>query len=90
MEGHLQLKKRRPDPYLHGSLPGRLQIIETFMDVLSHVENYCEGRKSDYRFLILGLAQAKGLPKGVGEAVVQLFFNEKVGDSERDFLLKII
>jgi hypothetical protein len=63
------------DPYQHGSLPGRLQIIETYVDALNHVGNYCKRRKSDYRFLILALAQAKGLPKRVEEAAVQKFFN---------------
>jgi hypothetical protein len=63
------------DPYLHGALPGRLQIIETYVDALNYVGNYCKGRKSDYRFLILALAQAKGLPKRVGEAAVQEWLN---------------
>jgi hypothetical protein len=62
-------------PYQLNALPGRIQMIEIYMDALTHVGNYCKGRKSDYRFLILALAQAKGLPKRVGEAAVQQFFN---------------
>jgi hypothetical protein len=62
-------------PYQLNALPGRIQIIETYMDALTHVGNYRKGRKSDYGFLILAFAQVKGLPKRVGEAAVQLFFN---------------
>jgi hypothetical protein len=35
------------------------------LDVLTHVVNYCKGRKSDYRFLIQALPQAKGVAKRV-------------------------
>jgi hypothetical protein len=63
------------DPYLHGALLGNLQIIETYSDALNYVGNYCKGRKSDYKFLILALAQAKGLGRRVGETEVQKWFN---------------
>jgi hypothetical protein len=63
-----------PDPI--GVLEGRIQIVETYMDALTHVGNYCKSRKSDYRFLIRAFAQAKGLPKRVGEAQAQAFFSD--------------
>ena len=62
------------DPYEHGALPGRLQIIETYVDALNHVRNYCKGRKSDYRDLIRSIAMAKGLGKRVGQEQAQEFF----------------
>jgi len=62
-------------PYQLNALPGKIQIIETYMDALNHVGDYCKGRESDYRLLILALAQGKGLAKRVGESAVQQWFN---------------
>jgi hypothetical protein len=62
------------DPYESGANAGKLQIVRTYADALSHVEFYCSGRKSDYVELIRYLAEAKGLPARVGEKQAQFFF----------------
>ncbi len=62
-----------PDPiYIR---EGRVQMVETYIGALNHVTNYCQGEKSDYRFIIPAFAQVKGLSKRVTEAEVQQFFN---------------
>ena len=48
-----------------GTYNGKIQIIETYVDALNHVTNYCQGRKGDYRSLIRSIAQGKGLSKRV-------------------------
>ena len=63
-----------PDPIL--ALNGRIHMITSYRDALFHVEGHCEGRKSDYQFLIRDLAQAKGLPLRVGEKEIQTFFHD--------------
>jgi hypothetical protein len=62
------------DPYGSGANAGKLQIVRTYADALSHVEFYCSGHKSDYGKLIRDLAEAKGLPVRVGEKKAQFFF----------------
>ena len=64
-----------PDPIL--ALNGRVHLITSYRDSLSHVERYCKGRKSDYQVLIRDLAQAKGLPSRVGEKQGKEFFGLK-------------
>jgi len=66
----------KPDPT--GVLEGRIQIVETYMDALNHVDNYCGGKKGDYNFLIRAFAQAKGLPGRVGRAQAQTFFSDSL------------
>jgi hypothetical protein len=53
----------------------RFKIIATYEEALTHIKAYCEGRKSDYNFLIRAFARAKGLPKTVGEKEIQAFFH---------------
>ena len=52
----------------------RIDMIITYREALNHVANCCGGRKGDLNYLIRVLAQAKGLPKRVGEEQAQLFF----------------
>lgn len=52
----------------------KFQIIATYEEALDYVKANCEGRKSDYNILIRAFAQAKGLPKRVGEKQAHLFF----------------
>ena len=66
------------NPDQMGTLYGRIQIIETYLDALKHVRNYCQGRKGDYRNLIRSIAQAKGLGKRVGEERAREFFGGPV------------
>jgi len=63
------------NPDQSGTLYGRIQMIETYVDALNHVAYYSNRRKSDYRSLIREIAQAKGLGKRVNDEVVQEFFN---------------
>ena len=63
-----------PDPIL--ILNGRVHLITSYRDALSHVEHYCEGRKSDYKALIRDFARAKGLLLRVGEKQARSFFSE--------------
>ena len=60
--------------YSYGALPGKLQEIRTFKDIVNHVETYCGGKRGDYREFVLNIARAKGLPKRVGQAQAQAFF----------------
>lgn len=63
----------RPDDL--GILYGRIQMIETYLDALNFVKNYCKDRTPDYRSLIKVFAQAKRLPERMTEAAVQEWFN---------------
>ncbi len=50
------------------------RTVITYTEALGHIQNYCGGRKGDLNFLIRILAEAKGLPKRVGEKQAQEFF----------------
>jgi hypothetical protein len=62
------------DPYQSGANNGKLQVLRTYSDALSHVVLYCASRKSDFREIIKEFAEAKGLPKRVGEQQCAAFF----------------
>jgi len=50
-------------------------MIRTHNDILNHVTNYCQARKSDYRDIIRSIAQPKGLEKRVVEEQAYVFLN---------------
>ncbi len=62
------------NPYQLGANSGKLQVISTYAQALSHVEFYCKGRKSDSAEIVKYLAQARGLPSRVSETHAQAFF----------------
>jgi len=62
------------DPYDAGANPGKLQSPDDYDLALLHVDHFCSNRKSDYLDLIKTIAEAKGLPKRVGENAAQQFF----------------
>jgi len=57
-----------------GILKGRTHFVITYTQALDHIPNYCGGRKGDLNYLIHLLAEAKGLPKRVGEKQARSFF----------------
>ena len=61
-----------PDPI--ETRKGRIHFVVTYTQALDHIRNYCGGRKGDLNYLIHFLAEAKGLPKRVGEKQARLFF----------------
>jgi len=62
------------NPYQSGAAPGKLQVLTTYCQAISHVENYYGNRKSDYQSIIRSMAEAKGLPRRVGDAQSTKFF----------------
>lgn len=62
------------NPYQLGAIPGRIQVIRTYCQALDHVNNFCQGRQSDFKDIIKKLAQAKGLPSHVGKNQATSFF----------------
>jgi hypothetical protein len=62
------------EPDLIETLKGRIHIVTTYTQAFDHIRNYCGGRKGDLSYLIHFLAEAKGLPKRVGEKQAQEFF----------------
>jgi hypothetical protein len=62
------------EPDLSEILKGRIHMVITYRQALEHIHTYCGGRKADLNFLIHILAEAKGLPKRVGEKQAQSFF----------------
>jgi len=62
------------DPCQMGADAGKLQIVRTYQDAIIQVDSYCVGNRSDLKYLVKALAQAKGLPSRVGEAQAQAFF----------------
>jgi hypothetical protein len=63
------------EPNLNEILKGRIHMVITYTQALNHIQNYCGGRKGDLDFLIRTLAEAKGLPKRVGEKQARSFFS---------------
>ena len=61
------------NPYESGASPATLTEIRTYEEALVHVKWALKGRKADYAYLIKAMAQAKGLPKRVGEDQVNIF-----------------
>ena len=64
------------DPYHMGASSGKLTVVETYQDAVSHVMESCNGRKADLKSIIRALAEAKGLPERVGEAQAVAFFEQ--------------
>jgi hypothetical protein len=63
------------DPYNAGAVRGRLTIVRTFNDALTHADLTCSGAQGDKRDIIRALAAAKGLPVRLGEAQAIAFFS---------------
>lgn len=63
------------DPYQLGALPGKLQTPSSYQEALRHVQFYCAGKKSDFVWLIGGLAEAKGAPKRLTKKALDQFFS---------------
>lgn len=63
------------DPYQAGASNGKLHIVSSYEGALRHVA-LRSGSKKDYRALVRAIAEAKGLPKRVGEAQAAAFFAE--------------
>ncbi len=49
-------------------------MVIPYTQALDHIRDYCGGRKGDLNYLIRLLAEAKGLPKRVGEKQARSFF----------------
>ena len=62
------------EPDLIETHKGKIHFVVTYTQALDHVHTYCGGGKGDLNFLIRILAEAKGLPKRVGEKQAQEFF----------------
>jgi len=66
------------DPFILADLNpfvNRVQTVVTYEEVLAHVAALCRGRKAGYKYVIRAFAQAKGLPRRLGEKQVQGFFS---------------
>jgi hypothetical protein len=61
------------DPYQSAPDGGKLTIIRTYEEAVDHCGIYCSG-KTPLQQLVKTMAQAKGLPKRVGEKQAQAFF----------------
>jgi len=61
------------DPYGQGANQGKLQILISYMQALSHVDFFCGGRTTDYRSLIKDMAQAKGVTRAGAAQLTALF-----------------
>ena len=64
------------DPCQQGAARDRIQVLRTYMDALTHIQQFCNRRKGDCRELIGEIARAKGLPKSYNEARAAKFFAE--------------
>jgi hypothetical protein len=62
------------EPNLSEILKGRIHFVITYTQALDHIRNYGGRRKGDLNYLIHLLAEAKGLPKRVGEKQARSFF----------------
>ena len=62
------------EPDLIETLKGKIDIVITYTQAFNYIRNYCGGRKGDFNYLIHLLAEAKGLPKRVGEKQAKEFF----------------
>jgi hypothetical protein len=63
------------NPYHMGASSGKLSVVQTYQDAVSHVMESCRGRKADLKSIIRTLAEAKGLPGRVSEVQALSFFN---------------
>lgn len=54
------------DPYSLGANRGKLSIVNTYKDVLNHVESRCGGTQGGYDRIVKTYAKLKGLPARVG------------------------
>jgi hypothetical protein len=61
------------DPYWTGARRGMLTIVATVSQALRFVDSTCQGRRTDKRIIVRQLAEAKGLPKRVGQATAIKF-----------------
>jgi hypothetical protein len=61
------------DPYSLGARRGTLTIVRTFMEAVRFVDSTCKGRRTDKRLVVRQLAEAKGLPKRVGQSAAIAF-----------------
>ena len=61
------------DPHSIGARQGKLTLVKTFKQALIFVQSTCEGRRGDQRIAVRLLAEAKGLPKRVGQAAAIAF-----------------
>jgi len=64
----------RCNPYDLILAPERIRIIYGYVEALLHIKHVCGGRKGDLNYLIHALAEAKGLPRRVGEKQARGFF----------------
>jgi hypothetical protein len=65
------------DPYSLGASEGKLMAIRGYRAAVDYCRLFCDGRRQDIKTLIKELAQAKGLPEGVGELEAKMFFHRK-------------
>lgn len=63
------------NPYQSGAIGGKLSAISTYERALHHCQIF-SSRKDALLDLIKSLAQAKGLPKRVGEKQIDEFFSK--------------
>src|SRR5271165_1178971 len=63
------------DPMNSGARQGTLSIVRTMKDALDHVEHTAGGKRKYMRAIVRSLAEAKGLPKRVGEKQAIAFFS---------------
>jgi len=64
------------DPCQLGADRDRIQILRTYMDVLMHIQQFCNRRRWACKELVGEIARAKGLPKSYNEARAAKFFAE--------------
>lgn len=61
------------DPHSQGAGPGRLRTIRSFSDVMNHVDFTCDGYRAWKRDMIRQMAEAKGCPKRLTQALAVSF-----------------
>jgi hypothetical protein len=64
----------RCDEYALGASPGKLEVIRSYLQAISYVHAFCDGRKSALQCLIRALAEARGLPQRFGDKQAIAFF----------------
>ncbi len=62
------------NPYSSGANPGKLTSIRSFSDAMAHIAYSCGNLKKGKTAIVKAMAEAKGLPKRVGDAEVAAFF----------------
>lgn len=62
------------EPYSNGANQGKLVSIRTFLQAMNHVKQSCGNTKGERTAIVKTMAQAKGLPKHIGDAQVDAFF----------------